>query len=136
MEDHLYFLLNSNISLESSTFVETWIYKWRSLEKYLRAVYLYNHLSHFCFQMKCFGPVVMLNCKNSRIIFTYQNDFESWILNVLGNWIVCTKFWNTKLLYYIWKKIIQILFCIRLRCEHLFIFNQIYFLSGYLTVRE
>ena len=107
MEDHSYFLLNSNISLESSTFVETWIYKWRSLEEYLRAVYLYNHLSHFCFQVKCFGPVVMLNCKNSRIIFTYQNDFENWILNVLGNWIVCTKFWNTKLLYIFEKKLFK-----------------------------
>ena len=90
---------------------------------------------HFL-EMKGFALAVFLNYKNARVIFIFQTVFENWILNVFGNWIVWIKFWNIKLLYYIRKEIIQSLCCFRFRCEHLFIFSQIYFLSGYWLVRE
>ena len=35
----------------------------------------------------------------------FQYGFENWIHNVFVNWIFYTKFWNFKLLYYIWKEV-------------------------------
>ena len=76
-----------------------------------------------------------LNCKNARVIFIFQNGFESWILNVSGNWTDWIKFRNIKLLYYI-RKEIRILCFFTFSFEPLFILSRVYFLSGYWLVRE
>ena len=74
----------------------------------LRVVFLDSANVYFFFWMKYFGLVVFWNCKNYRVVFRFQNYFENWILNVLGKWIVCIKFWISSFFTIFEKKLFKV----------------------------